>query len=173
MLLLRSFQILGPLECSVMWTPFFSPISSPQDLFTLSTCQERGTWEFRAVRPLAGQPSVSWGRMGPVNAGGGEPLTSAVASLLLAPWAKAALCSAWTRPAIEAGQRTPWKSKGWRETKIRHFTESEPCARSPRRAPACLRLNERFALGCASEPGFSQSQGESQPCSLLGLWLTK
>lgn len=75
--------------------------------------------------PWQGSPQCAGEEWGQSVRGGGTP-TSAIASLLLAPRAKAALCSAWTRPAIEAGQRTPWKSKGWRETKIRHFTESEP-----------------------------------------------
>lgn len=160
------------MQCDVD-TILLSHFLTPRFIYTLHLPGERHL----GVQSRASPGRAALSELGKNGAsqcgGGGEPLTSAVASLLLAPWAKAALCSAWTRPAIEAGQRTPWKSKGWRETKIRHFTESEPCARSPRRAPACLRLNERFALGCASEPGFSQSQGESQPCSLLGLWLTK
>lgn len=61
------------------------------------------------ARSLAGLALPGLGKNGASHSGGDAPV-SAVAPLLLAPWAKAALCSSWTRPAIEAGRGTLWKS---------------------------------------------------------------
>jgi len=82
---------------------------TPRFIYTLHLPGERHLGVQSRVSP--GRAALSaLGKNGASQCGGDAP-TSAAASLLLAPRAKAALCSAWTRPAIEADQGMLWKSK--------------------------------------------------------------